>query len=293
MSSRHDRPRNRPRRSVLYLPGSNARAMEKALSLPCDVVVLDLEDSVAPEAKPAARALACEAVRAGGFGAREVVIRVNGLETPWGAEDLAAAAAASPDAVLAPKVSSAAGLAAYRQTLGAKTPLWAMIETCQAIFALDALGRASWAQGVGCWVIGTNDLVKEMRCRPSADRAPLLAALSLSVMAARAHGIAAIDGVYNDIRDLEGLARECAQGADLGFDGKSLIHPTHLEIANRAFSPEPEAVAWAGTVIAAFDLSENAGKGVLKIEGRMVERLHLAEAQRLIAVAEAVSAREV
>ncbi|HEX4710113.1 MAG TPA: CoA ester lyase [Phenylobacterium sp.] len=283
----------RPRRSALYLPGSNARAIEKARTLPCDVVILDLEDSVAPETKPAARALAAEAVRAGGFGSRELVMRVNGLDTPWGAEDLAAAASARPDAVLVPKVGSPQDLAAYRKALGPGTALWAMIETCQAVFALDALGRASALEGVGGWVIGTNDLVKEMRCRPRPDRAPLLPALAMSVMAARGYGIAVLDGVYNDIPDLAGLARECAQGADLGFDGKSLIHPTHLEAANRAFSPEPAAVAWARTVAAAFDLRENIGKGVLKVEGRMVERLHLAEAQRLIAVAEAIAAREV
>jgi citrate lyase subunit beta/citryl-CoA lyase len=282
-----------PRRSVLYLPGSNARAMEKALTLPCDVVVLDLEDSVGPEAKLAARALACEAVRLGGFGGRELVIRVNGLDTAWGADDLAAAADVGPGAVLVPKVSSPEDLAAYRKALGATTSLWAMIETCQAIFALDALGRASGALGVGCWVIGTNDLIKEMRCRPGPDRAPLVPALAMSVMAARAHGLAIIDGVYNDIPDLEGLARECRQGADLGFDGKSLIHPSHLDVANRIFSPEADAVAWARTVAQAFDSPENAGKGVLKVEGRMVERLHLAQAQRLIAVADTIAAREV
>jgi len=282
----------RPRRSVLYLPGSNARAIEKARTLACDVVILDLEDSVAPEAKAAARALACEAVRAGGFGPRELVIRANGLDTPWGAADLAAAAEAAPDAVLVPKAGSPDDLAACRKALGAATPLWAMIETCKAVVALDALGRASAAEGVACWVIGTNDLVKEMRCRPGPDRAPLLPALALSVMAARAHGLDILDGVYNDIPDLAGLERECRQGADLGFDGKSLIHPTHLEIANRAFSPEPDAVAWAQTVARAFDLSENADKGVIKVEGRMVERLHLAQAQRLIAVADAIAAHE-
>jgi len=282
----------RPRRSVLYLPGSNLRAIEKARTLPCDVVVLDLEDSVAPEAKIAARALACEAVRVGEFGSRELVLRINGLDTPWGADDLAAAAEVAPDAVLVPKVSAPADLAAYRAALGAKAPIWAMIETCQAILALDALGKASVAAGVACWVIGVNDLIKEMRCRPGADRAPLAPALVLSVMAARTNGVAIVDGVYNDIPDLEGLARECAQGADLGFDGKSLIHPTHLEIANRAFSPEAEAVAWARTVAEAFELPENAGKGVLKVDGRMVERLHLAEAHRLIAVAEAIAAQE-
>lgn len=283
----------RPRRSALYLPASNARAIEKARALPCDVVILDLEDSVAPDAKLAARALAAEAVRMAGFGGRELVIRVNGLDTPWGAADLAAAADARPDGVLVPKVASPADLAAYRQALGGQTPLWAMIETCRAVFALDVLGEASRAEGVACWVIGTNDLVKEMRCRPGADRGPLLPALAMSVMAARGHGLAILDGVYNDIPDLAGLARECAQGADLGFDGKSLIHPTHLETANRAFSPEPEAVAWARTVAQAFDSPENAGKGVLKVEGRMVERLHLAEARRLIATAQAIGAHEV
>jgi citrate lyase subunit beta/citryl-CoA lyase len=283
----------RPRRSVLYLPGSNARAIEKARTLACDVVILDLEDSVAPEAKIAARALACEAVRLGGFGSREIVVRVNGLDTPWGPEDLTAVADAAPEAVLVPKVASPQDLAAYRAAAGPEVSLWAMIETCQAVFALDALGRASTDEGVTCWVIGVNDLIKEMRCRPGPDRGPLLPALALSVMAARAHGLAIIDGVYNDIVDLEGLARECAQGSGLGFDGKSLIHPTHLDIANRSFAPEAAAVAWARTVAAAFDSPENAGKGVIKVEGRMVERLHLAEARRLIAVAEAIAAHEV
>jgi citrate lyase subunit beta/citryl-CoA lyase len=282
---------SRPRRSALYLPGSNARAIEKARTLPADVVILDLEDSVAPEAKPEARAMACAAAQDGGFGPRELVIRVNGLDTPWGADDLAAAAQAGADAVLVPKVGSPADLAAYRRALGNETPLWAMIETCQAIFALDALGRVCAGAGVSAWVVGTNDLIKEMRCQPDAVRTPLLAALSLSVMAARAHGLAILDGVYNDIPDLAGLERECAQGSSLGFDGKSLIHPSHLDIANRVFAPDAEAVAWARTVAAAFDSAENAGKGVLKVEGRMVERLHLAEARRLIAVAEAISAR--
>ena len=257
------------------------------------MVILDLEDSVAPEAKIAARALACEAVRMGEFGTRELVVRINGLDTPWGADDAAAAAEAGPDAVLVPKVASPQDLGAYRaRRQGAATRLWAMIETCQAVFALDALGRASVAQDVACWVIGVNDLIKEMRCRPGADRGPLLPALALSVMAARAHGLAVVDGVYNDIPDLAGLERECLQGADLGFDGKSLIHPTHLDIANRAFAPEAQAVAWALTVAAAFDSPENSGKGVLKVEGRMVERLHLAEARRLIAVAQAIAGHE-
>ncbi|MDB5448577.1 MAG: citrate lyase beta subunit [Phenylobacterium sp.] len=282
----------RPRRSALYMPASNARAMEKARSLPADVVILDLEDAVAPEAKAEARALAAEAVRAGGFGPREVVIRVNGRDTPWGAADLGAAAAAGADAVLVPKVTSAQDLAHYAAALGGKTRLWAMIETCAAVFRLDELARAAGANRNDVWILGANDLVKEMRCRPGKDRSPLVPAMSLAVMAAHSQGIAILDGVYNDIPDLEGLARECEQGLDLGFDGKTLIHPTHLETTNRAFTPAEEAVAWARTVAAAFAAPENAGKGVLKVDGRMVERLHLAEAERLIAISQAIAAHQ-
>jgi len=280
----------RPRRSALYMPGGNGRALEKAKTLAADVVILDLEDSVAPDGKAEARALACAAVAAGGFGPREVVVRVNGLDMPWGAADLAAAAAAGPDAILLPKVSVPADIEAARAGAG-RARLWAMIETCQAIFRLDDLGAASREHGVDVWVIGANDLVKEMRCRPGAERAPLLPALALSVMAARAHGLVILDGVYNAIPDLDGLAAECAQGSAFGFDGKSLIHPSHLEIANAAFTPAAEEVAWARTVAAAYAAPENAGAGVIKVEGRMVERLHLAQAERLIAVADAIAAR--
>jgi citrate lyase subunit beta/citryl-CoA lyase len=283
---------DRPRRSALYMPAGNARAVEKARALPADVVILDLEDSTAPEVKVGAREAAAAEVGAGGFGARELALRVNGLDTPWGPDDLAAAAAARPDAVLVPKVTAPADLARYRKALGPEPVLWAMIETCQAVFALGELARASAGEGVACWVIGTNDLVKEMRCRLDAERTALKPALSLAVMAARGQGLAILDGVWNDIPDLAGLQAECAQGADLGFDGKSLIHPTHLEIANRAFSPPAEAVAWARTVAGAFDAPENAGLGVLKVEGRMVERLHLAQARQLIAVADAIALRE-
>lgn len=285
-------PPARPRRSALYLPASNPRALDKARSLPCDVVILDLEDSVAPEAKAEARAGAIEAVRAGGFGGREVVIRANGLDTPWGVEDLAAAAQARPDAVLVPKVSTPEDLSAARSRLGDHLPIWAMIETCAAVFRLDALGAESANVGVAAWVIGSNDLAKEMRCALGVDREPLLAALSLSLMAARAHGLAILDGVFNEIADAEGLARQCAQGAAFGFDGKTLIHPSQVEPANAAFTPAPAAVAWARTVVGAFDRPENAGKGVLKVDGRMVERLHFAEAKRLLSVAEAIAARE-
>jgi len=282
---------SRPRRSALYMPAGNARALEKAKSLPADVVILDLEDSVAPDAKAEARAMATQAVRAGDFGPREVVIRVNGLDTPWAADDLAAAAQAAPDAILVPKLSSSADVAAVAGQVAGRTRLWGMIETCQAIFRLDALGAAGREAGFAVWVIGGNDLVKEMRCRPGPDRAPLLPALSLAVMAARAHGLDILDGVYNDIPDLAGLARECAQGSDLGFDGKSLIHPSHLETANRAFTPTPEEVAWARAVAAAYAAPEHAEKGVIKVDGKMVERLHLEQARRLIAVAEAIAAQ--
>ncbi len=280
----------RPRRSALYLPAANSRAMEKARTLPADVVILDLEDSVSPDAKGEARVAAVAAVRAGGFGPRELVIRVNGLDTPWGGDDLAAAAAAGADAVLVPKISSPAALAPYAAALSGGARLWAMIETCAAVLALDDLGRASAANKVDVWVMGANDLVKEMRCRPGADRGPLAPALAMSVMAARAHGLSILDGVYNDIQDLDGLERECVQGADLGFDGKSLIHPSHLAAANRAFSPDPGELAWARTVAEAFATPENAGQGVIRVEGRMVERLHLEQARRLIAVADAIAA---
>jgi len=284
---------DRPRRSALYLPASNARAIDKARALPCDVVILDLEDAVAPDAKAEARVQAVEAIRAGGFGARELVLRVNGLDTPWGAEDLAAAAAARPDAVLIPKVSTPDDFAAARKRLDHATPIWAMIETCAAILRLDILGQAAAGSGVAAWVIGSNDLAKEMRCALTPDRAPLMTALSLSLMAGRTHGLVMLDGVYNDIADAEGLSRQCAQGADLGFDGKTLIHPSQVEPANAAFAPDAEAVAWARIVVDAFARPEAAGKGVLRVEGRMVERLHFDQARRLLAVADAIAAKPV
>lgn len=282
----------RPRRSALYLPASNARAVEKSRTLPCDVVILDLEDAVAPDSKVEARADAVAAARAGGYGDRELVIRVNGLDTPWGADDLTAVAAAKPDAVLIPKVSSAGDLAAARAALGPDVPLWAMIETCAAVFALNEIGAACADTGVDLWVVGSNDLAKEMRCALTIAREPLVTALTLSLMAARAHGLGILDGVFNDIADAEGFAHQCAQGAQWGFDGKTLIHPSQVEAANHAFSPEPEAVAWARKVAAAFEPPETRDKGVLKVEGRMVERLHLAQALRLISVADAIAARD-
>jgi citrate lyase subunit beta/citryl-CoA lyase len=278
----------RPRRSALYMPAANPRAIDKARELPCDVVILDLEDAVAPDAKNEARRLAVEAVTAGGFGRREVVIRVNGLDTPWGHDDLAAAATVAADAVLVPKIARASDIAAYAQALAPDVKLWAMIETCASLFVLDQIAGAGGP--LDCLVMGGNDLAKEMHCRPGVMREPLMGALGLSVAAARAHGLSILDAVYNDFGDDEGLGRQCRQGVEFGFDGKTLIHPRQVDAANAAFSPEPEAVIWSRTIVAAFDLPENTSKGVLKVEGRMVERLHLEEARRLIAVAEAIEA---
>lgn len=280
----------RPRRSALYMPASNVRAIDKARSLPCDVVILDLEDAVAPEAKEAARVNAVEAVRAGGFGAREVVIRVNGLDTPWGCDDLQAADAAAPDAILAPKISMPEDVAACSAALTGDRRLWAMIETCRSMFQLEAIAAMAGGTRLSAWVIGSNDLAKEMRCRADPLRAPLLPALTFAVMAARGHGLAILDGVFNDIDDETGLIAQCRQGADLGFEGKTLIHPRQIEPANRAFSPDPEEVAWSRTVVSAFQAPDAAGKGVLRVEGRMVERLHLAQAERVLALVDAIEA---
>ena len=270
------------------MPAANARAIEKARDLPCDVVILDLEDAVAPDAKDVARDQAVAAVRAGGFGRREVVIRVNGLDTPWGLEDLAAAINAQPDAILVPKVSSAHDVRAYGAAEAGGVPLWAMVETCASLFALSEIAGAG--AGLAALVVGTNDLAKEMRCRLTTERAALAGPLSLAVAAARAHGLVILDGVFNGIDDDDGLARQCDQGAEFGFDGKTLIHPRQIETANRAFTPSADEVAWSRTVVQAFDSPENAVKGVLRVEGRMVELLHLAEARRVIAVADAIAA---
>ena len=281
-------PSARPRRSALYLPAHNARAVEKARSAPCDVVILDLEDAVGPNAKLEARAGAVEAVRRGGFDYREVVIRTNGLDTPWGREDLAAAAQVRPHAVLVPKIAAARDLQAARKALGDSLPLWAMIETCVAMLRLDEIGTAGVDAGVELWVIGSNDLAKEMHCAYSVQRPGLLTALSMSVMAARAFGLGILDGVFNDLADEDGLARQCAQGVDLGFDGKTVIHPKQIEITNRVFAPGEAEVAWARAVVNAFDRPENAGQSLLTVQRRMVERLHYEEAQRVIQIADAI-----
>jgi len=288
----------RPRRSLLYMPGSNARALEKAKTLPADGVILDLEDSVAPDAKEAARAQVADAVKAGGFGTREVFIRVNGVDTPWHADDLAAAAHAAPDAILVPKISNPEMLEMIGRRLldmgtDHKTRVWAMIETPLAIFnilAIAAEAKDSESRLSG-FVMGTNDLAKDTRARLVSGRAPMLSWLSTCVAAARIYGIDILDGVYNDIGNVDGFAMECRQGVELGFDGKTLIHPNQIAPCNTAFSPSPEEVALARKVIAAFDLPENKSKGVVSIDGRMVERLHADMARRTVAIAEAIAAK--
>jgi len=288
----------RPRRSLLYMPGSNARALEKARTLPVDGVILDLEDSVAPETKEAARQQVADTVKAGGFGAREVFVRVNGVDTPWHADDLSAAAHAAPDGILIPKVSSADTLELIGRRLldmgtDHKTRVWAMIETPLAIFnilQIAAAARDSETRLSG-FVMGTNDLAKDTRARLVPGRAPMLPWLSMCIAAARVYGIDILDGVYNDIGNVDGFITECTQGVELGFDGKTLIHPNQIESCNKAFSPSSAEIEQARKMIVAFDLPENKGKGVVSIDGRMVERLHADMARRTVAIADALAKR--
>ena len=283
-------PGLRPRRSVLFLPGANARALEKARTLPCDAVVLDLEDSVAPDGKDVARAQVIAAIGHGGFGRREVVVRCNGLDTPWGEADLAALSGCAPDAVLVPKITDPGDLARYNQRLAeapGPTRLWTMIETCRSLFHLDAIAAMAGSTRLAALVLGGNDLAKEMRAESGPERAPLQTAMALTVAAARAYGIAALDAVYNPLDNAAGLEQDCRLGHAFGFDGKSLIHPAQVDTANRVFSPTPEQIAWARAVIDAFADPEHAGRGVVRVQGRMAERLHLAQAESLLAVAAA------
>jgi citrate lyase subunit beta/citryl-CoA lyase len=285
----------RPRRSVLYMPGTNARALEKAKTLPCDGVILDLEDAVAPDAKTAAREQVAAAVTAGGFGPREVIVRINGLDTGWWLDDLAAIVKAHPDGILVPKVSKANDLqqiAARLIDIAADHAirLWAMIETPLAI--INAAEIASAARDVETrlagFVMGTNDIAKETRVRQGAGRAAMVPWLAQGVLAARAFGIDILDGVYNTLADEEGFRRECIEGRDLGFDGKTLIHPNQIGPCNAIFSPSDADVAEARTVIAAFELPENRSKGVVQIGGRMVERMHADMARHVVAIADAI-----
>jgi len=281
----------RPRRSVLYMPGSNSRALEKAKALAADALILDLEDAVAPDAKDLARKQVGEAVVARGFGKREVIIRINALSTAWGEADLAAAKNANPDAILVPKVSRKADLDDIERELGdADIAVWAMVETPLAILNLAEIAGAGGR--LACFVMGTNDLIKEFRGQHTQDRQNLSATLGLSVAAARAFGLAIVDGVYNDIGNSDGFAESCRQGRAYGFDGKTLIHPSQIAPCNSVFAPSREEVDAARKIIAAFALPENKGKGAIALDGRMVELLHAEIAQRTVALADAVAALE-
>jgi citrate lyase subunit beta/citryl-CoA lyase len=280
------------------MPGSNSRAIEKAKTLAADALILDLEDAVASDAKESARAQVCEAVRAGGFGSREVAIRINGFSTSYGGDDFTAALAAKPDAILIPKVESAEDLLHARKTAAGvgtapSSALWAMIETPLAILNLREIASAAASSSLPltCFVLGTNDLVKATRVQAGKDRLALVTWLSMTVAAARAFGIAVIDGVYNSISDEEGLRAECVQGRMLGMDGKTLIHPNQIAPCNAVFSPSPEEVAAARKIVEAFALPENRGKGAISLDGRMVELLHAEIARETIAIAEAIEKR--
>jgi len=277
----------RPRRSVLYMPAANERALEKAKTIPADALIFDLEDAVAPEAKGDARDRACAAVLAGGYGPREITVRANGLATPWHDDDIAAIAAAGPAGVVVPKVDSVDQVRSIEASLErhgapAHTAIWAMLETPQAI--LRAPEIAACSDRLRVLVMGTNDLIKELHASRVADRAPLLHSLGACVLAARAANKVILDGVFNDITDEAGLLGECEQGRALGFDGKTLIHPSQVAPCNEAFSPSPEDVELAHRVIAAFDEAQAEGRGVVTVDGRMIENLHVDEARRVLAV---------
>lgn len=283
----------RPRRSVLYMPGSNARALEKARSIPADALILDLEDAVAPDQKATARIQVAEAVKSGGYGGREVIIRINALDTPWGAHDLNTAVHARPDAILIPKVEKAVDLREVAMKVragGHAIAIWAMVETPLALLRIGDIAACAANPDIplAAFVMGTNDLAKETRAHFVAGRAPMLPWLTTSILAARAYGIDIIDGVYNDFRDEAGFRAECEQGRDLGMDGKTLIHPDQVGIANETFAPSAEEVERARSIIAAFALPENAGKGAISLDGRMVELLHAEMAKRTVALAEAI-----
>ena len=283
----------RPLRSALFLPASNPRAIEKARGLDADVVILDLEDAVAPEAKAGARAAAVAAVGEGDFKAPTVVIRTNALDTEWGADDLEAIARSKVNAVLVPKVASVGDVELYHAELAgaaAGMQLWVMIETCRAMAQLQPIADMAACTRLSAMVVGTNDLALELRARPESNRAGLVPYLALAVAAARAAGIAVLDGVCNDFTDLDRFAAECAQGRALGFDGKSLIHPAQIEACNLAFAPSADEVDHAKALIAAFADPLNSGKGAIRVAGRMVERLHLGQAEHLVALHEAIPA---
>jgi len=289
----------RPRRSALYMPGSNERALEKAKSIPADALIFDLEDAVAPDAKVKAREQVCAAVKAGGYGGREVVIRVNALETPWGAADIVAACEAAPDAILVPKVIHSGDIISAAKLLQSvhapeKVRLWAMMETPMAILNARTIAATAVYKDnrLSCLVMGTNDLIKESRARALHDRFAVVPWLAMTLVASRAYKLDILDGVYNDFRDEAGLREECEKGRILGMDGKTLIHPSQVGPCNEIFSPTQEEVDWSRKIIDAFGQPENEKKGVIVVDGHMVERLHFVMAQRTVDIADRIREME-
>jgi len=291
----------RPRRSLLFMPGSNARALEKARNLPADCLILDLEDSVAPDAKGKAREQIASAIAAKGFGKREIWIRTNSLDTPWWTDDAAMAGQARPDGILVPKISTVGDLnviAARLAQVGADPAIrvWAMIETARSVLDADRLAACARDPKTGLetrlagFVFGPNDISRETRIRMRPGRAAMIPMITHCILAAHAHGLEIFDGPYSDFSDAEGFAQECAQGRDLGFDGKTLIHPGQIETCNSVFTPPADEIAEARRIVAAFELPENASRGAIQLDGRMVERLHADMARRTIAIADAIAA---
>jgi citrate lyase subunit beta/citryl-CoA lyase len=287
----------RPRRSLLFMPGSNARALEKARNLPADGIILDLEDSVAPEAKGMARDQIAQAIAVGGFGKREILIRVNTLDSPWWIDDMAMAGKARPDGILVPKVSSVEDLAAIADRLGAinadsSIRVWAMIETARAVLHAEELAAASRnpETRLAGFVFGPNDISRETRIRMLPGRAAMIPMITHCILAARAYGLEILDGPYSDFSNTDGFGKECTQARDLGFDGKTLIHPGQIVACNAIFTPPADEIAQARKIIAAFDQPENAARGAIQIDGQMVERLHADMARRTIAIADAIAA---
>ena len=287
----------RPRRSMLYMPGANARALEKAKTLPCDAVILDLEDSVAPDAKANAREQIAQTIAAKSFGKREILIRVNGLDTPWWGDDLAMARRAQPDGILVPKVSSVGDLRTSAERLDvigadASIKVWAMIETARAVLHAEELAAASRDvnKRLAGFVFGPNDVSRETRIRMLPGRAAMMAMITHCILATRAYGLEILDGPYSDFSNPDGFAVECAQARDLGFDGKTLIHPGQIDACNAIFTPPADEVAEARRIIAAFEQPENAARGAIQLNGKMVERLHADMARRTIAIADAIAA---
>src|SRR5438067_10425455 len=287
----------RPRRSLLFMPGSNARALEKARVLPADCLILDFEDSVAPDSKAKAREQIAEAIAAKGFGKREIWIRTNSLESPWWADDVAMAGQAKPGGILVPKVSSEDELNKVGDRLRAigadpSIKVWAMVETARAVLDADKLAAASRdpKTRLAGFVFGPNDISRETRIKMQPGRAAMMPMITQCILATRAHGLEILDGTYSDISNVDGFALECAQGRDLGFDGKTLIHPGQIVACNAIFTPPAEEVAHARRIIAAFERPENASRGAIQLDGQMVERLHADMARRTIAIADAIAA---